>query len=418
QHVAFVYDGTLGASSSARIKIYVNGILTASTLTGTPPTSIPDSNSTIKIGRWGGSLERFYTGSIDEVTIWNRSLLATEIQSYYNGSRNKYPDEVDGQNNGTCTSCPVLNESGIIGDAIKFDGVDDVINISNSSIFNTNESLTLAAWFKRSSIAAHQTIVSKYDTDGNKRQWYLWISNAVGDVDEISFILTNDGTTGADSSTLVSTDGFTITDTDWHHVVTTYNFVTNGTSEVRIYIDNILRATSDSAVGPLYRDTEPVRIGAILASGSPDRHFNGTIDEVGIWNISYLAAQVKELYMHGIINKTDTTNEGIFIDGVGKNSTNSSKCFWVNPWAFDTNNTRNSARLLNKSVRQLNVSEAAPVVNPPIINLNLNDTVIEFFNGQDLLIQSNASDDINLTFHECNVFQPNGTILQTVTNSS
>lgn len=73
-HVAATFDGTLK-------KIYRNGILIGSQyVTGTIGTS---GTAPACIGSFGGDAE-FFNGTIDEFSLWNRALTATEIQDKMN----------------------------------------------------------------------------------------------------------------------------------------------------------------------------------------------------------------------------------------------------------------------------------------------------------------------------------------------
>ncbi|MDP2673048.1 MAG: LamG-like jellyroll fold domain-containing protein [Nanoarchaeota archaeon] len=91
-NTVFVYDGGLAAAD--RLKIYVDGTLKTTTISGTIPTSLTSATSTVKIGKFGGTLERYWDGNIDEVMIWNRSLSANEVkQIYFTNLRKNNTDE-------------------------------------------------------------------------------------------------------------------------------------------------------------------------------------------------------------------------------------------------------------------------------------------------------------------------------------
>ncbi len=87
-HVAAVYDQTTG-----KRKIFVNGVQVAER-TDTPIT-LTASIADLGIGaqpRSSTSVERFFTGAIDEMSLYNRALTAAEIQSIYNiGNAGKCP---------------------------------------------------------------------------------------------------------------------------------------------------------------------------------------------------------------------------------------------------------------------------------------------------------------------------------------
>ena len=67
------------------MKIYVDGVAGALTQgAGAVPATLTSAGSaTVKIGKFGGSLRRWFNGSIDDVRIYNRPLSHTEIQAIY-----------------------------------------------------------------------------------------------------------------------------------------------------------------------------------------------------------------------------------------------------------------------------------------------------------------------------------------------
>jgi hypothetical protein len=72
------YDGS-------EVKLYIDGVLVANKSS----ISSPDSTGTqpVRIGANSLFLKEYFTGSIDEVRIWNRSLTSSEIKDgYYNGT--------------------------------------------------------------------------------------------------------------------------------------------------------------------------------------------------------------------------------------------------------------------------------------------------------------------------------------------
>lgn len=89
-HVVVVYDGSLSGDAN-RLKVWVNN--TAKTLTvgaGAVPATLRNGGATLYLGRWGGTLTRYYNGDMDEVGLWNRALTSTEVGILYN-SGNGYP---------------------------------------------------------------------------------------------------------------------------------------------------------------------------------------------------------------------------------------------------------------------------------------------------------------------------------------
>ncbi len=81
--------------------------------------------------------------------------------------------------------------------------------------------------------------------------------------------------------------GGDINDGNWHHISATYNG-----SDMRLYVDGVLKATNTSYSGDLPTNSGDLWIGANY-SNSTQANFNGTIDEVLIFNRSLSAEEIQ-----------------------------------------------------------------------------------------------------------------------------
>ncbi len=83
-HVGFVFDGSQVGNAN-RLKMYLDGNqLDVNQGAGNVPTSLTSGGTaTVKIGKFGGSLTRYFNGLIDDVRIYNRALTQSEIQDVY-----------------------------------------------------------------------------------------------------------------------------------------------------------------------------------------------------------------------------------------------------------------------------------------------------------------------------------------------
>lgn len=79
-HVAVAYDGAL--SQANKVKIYIDGVLANSTVTGTLASTLQNSSGSLSIGSFPG-LGRALTGSLDHIKLFNRALTAAEIKAEY-----------------------------------------------------------------------------------------------------------------------------------------------------------------------------------------------------------------------------------------------------------------------------------------------------------------------------------------------
>jgi hypothetical protein len=87
-----------------------------------------------------------------------------------------------------------------------------------------------------------------------------------------------------------------VNDGNWHHMAATFNG-----SEMRLYVDGSLESNT-SYVGVLPQNSYAVWIGRNYSADSLVGYFNGSIDEVAIWNRSLPAKEVSNLYKRGALS--------------------------------------------------------------------------------------------------------------------
>jgi hypothetical protein len=86
----YVYDGSQGTNAD-RVKIYRNGTLLTTSVTGTLPTSLTSVSSTLKLGMFGGILSRNYNGDMGEAILYTSALGTTDRQNVENYIHAQFP---------------------------------------------------------------------------------------------------------------------------------------------------------------------------------------------------------------------------------------------------------------------------------------------------------------------------------------
>ena len=147
----------------------------------------------------------------------------------------------------------------------------DYVSIPHSTSLNLTTAITLEAWVKTTDI------VEQYITTKTGASWYLAVNVSTG---KASFYL--DGITNL--SWLYSTSN--VNDGNWHHIVGTYD----GTNK-KIYIDGVLENTSANT-GNFATNSDAVEIGR---RSTGFQLFNGSIDEVRIWNVARTCDQINSV---------------------------------------------------------------------------------------------------------------------------
>lgn len=290
--------------------LYINGVAESlSTSITTGQNGAVDANfADIDIGAHRNSIygTSYFTGSIDEVRIYSRSLSATEVTSLYNnsgvGKVNKSKvltgssldsglvgywtfdgsdisgttayDRSGSGNNGTLTNGPT-RAIGKVGQALSFDGLNAGVYTSKPNF--TSAGMTISMWIKpNSSFGTNDNFIGVWDNAG-------WLFRTGFDVPQrIEFY---DGATSYETSSSYLTSGV------WQYVT-----VTQDTSGVyRIYYNGTVVYTSSTGMPvPNAGSNVNMSIGRLPAANAYS--FPGSIDEVRIYNRALSASEVSKLY--------------------------------------------------------------------------------------------------------------------------
>jgi hypothetical protein len=158
------------------------------------------------------------------------------------------------------------------GQALLYDGVNDFVQIPDSTSVRITNFITVEAWIKRAVRGAQHSIVEKYDCTGGG--YVLRVTSE----DQLLFAtLDNCG-----EFSLVT--GATILQSNtWYHVAGLWNG-----SELRVYVNGTLDGAASSSRNPK-TGTSPLRIGQ---RGNDGTFFAGVIDEVRLWNVARSEAQL------------------------------------------------------------------------------------------------------------------------------
>jgi len=173
---------------------------------------------------------------------------------------------------------------------MSFNGTTSLVDCGSDPSFNMENTLTAEAWVRRGELARDQSILSKYDSGGNQRIWNVYFYNLD---DTLTFVMSKNGLSGAADLTTLQTIITYTSLTDWLHIIATYRFVTDGTSQMRLYVNGGLVRTTDTAHGDIFVTTEPVRIGCMQIGGANSWLYEGQIATPRIYNYALNPAQVR-----------------------------------------------------------------------------------------------------------------------------
>lgn len=318
---------------STSMKIYVNGTdQTRAFVAGSGiPASIFDSTRGLAIGAGFSNSATpnttFFNGLIDETRIYNRALSASEITELYNMGANRLvktnmphndrltgglvgywtfngPDTVwtsstvgtvadkssAGTNTGTMqgmfqSTSPV---SGVVGQALKFNS--SWVAVPYASTLAPTTAISYGAWFKTNDKTEDTRIISKTESGGYNINLNQANVVAFCTANTLCSVLRNSGTYYA-----VKYSTSNIINNSWYHVFITYDGET-----LIMYVNGVPVDTNTSPTGAIqYGFSNPFCIGresgeALCTDGT--YYFNGSLDEVRVYNRALSDTEVLELY--------------------------------------------------------------------------------------------------------------------------
>ncbi len=273
------------AGNTSSALLYYDGTAYSSTIQG-----ISDNIGAISYASIGYSDANSFLGKIDEVKMYNRTLSSSEVQELYlskglvgywkmNDDQKNTTDTYDdsGYNNHGKISGAILTNEGKFREGYKFDGVNDYINISYAE-YNLTANFTISAWAKTVQMGTLQGIITKTPTADQNSGYRLGRSSD----GKLIFLIGN----GTAFDYVYSNSVYN--DTNWHHIA-----MTNNGADTRFYVDGAMQ--TDYSSYRVAANTRDVMIGRFSAP-SARYTWNGTIDEVRIYNRALTSQEVAGLY--------------------------------------------------------------------------------------------------------------------------
>ncbi|MFO8078029.1 MAG: LamG-like jellyroll fold domain-containing protein [Thermoplasmatota archaeon] len=293
-HVAGIYDGS-------EIRIYVNGSYENQyDLTG----DVFVTDYPVNIGRRSVFNDRYFTGIIDEVYLYNRTLSAEELLNYYNQTKPDMLelvsswefnedagsiayDSSDG-NDGTIHGATWT--TGVSGTALFFDnqaGQDEYVSIPDDDNLDLTTEGSVEAWIKINSYQDYAGIVHKGNQNDFSDEAYtlqFW--------DNGRTILFGGNDDSGDSITIESSEELNLD--QWYHIVGTWD-----ASSIKLYINGDLEVDETFSIDAIRNTDGSLQIGAQLTenySGHGYFGFDGIIDQVALYNTALTADEIVNHY--------------------------------------------------------------------------------------------------------------------------
>jgi hypothetical protein len=307
-NIMCVYDGSL-------IKIYLNNELIS---TSSKTTAINSGASPLILGSDNG-YDDTWDGGLDEVRIYDRALSATEVGMLYRKGFAVFQSKehiyhkqglvgywsFDGFDmDWASTTAEVIDRSeyanpgnliggykavrGKIGQGMLFNGVDSYVSILNNLDIKPPLPITLAAWIKTNDATVRQNIIT---TDEISTYHGVWFQT--GTDGKLSLSYGDGGGTQSVDNRRLKVGVSVLQSGEWYFV----SAVIIGPTDMNIYINGVDDSGTYSGTGDSLAYTSGDTY--IGQAATADNMFDGTIDEVRIYNYALSANEIKSLYQYG-----------------------------------------------------------------------------------------------------------------------
>ncbi len=262
-------------SNSFAVQQFASPTVTITTAPGT--TICTGDTATLTAEANGGAEPYTYLWSNSDTTQ-EISVAPTTTTTYTvtvtddNGCIGTASQEITPSTNGTAIAS--INND----DAMSFNGTDQYIE-ATSPIVTGNNSRSFSLWYKTSSTVAQIPLSIGDPTDTANSSQFAYCLNREDNSEKAAiFGKAND------------TSAFNVPNTadgNWHHLVVTYD-----QSNLKVYIDGDLEATPG-----LPSSNYATSSGLTIGSWSDNnRYFDGSIDEVAVWDSALSSCDVKGIY--------------------------------------------------------------------------------------------------------------------------
>jgi hypothetical protein len=288
-------------------------------------------------------------------TIFNDSLVL--MMNFDNvsalGENDTLVKDVSGNgNDGTCSDCPSWTSDGKYNGGFSFDGVNDYIDIPT---FELGTAFTYNAWVDW---PADNVIRTIFDNDADTR----WLGQT--STSQLAFY------DGADTLLFGQ-----ILSEGWHMVTVTYDSAV-GSNNLIGYADGVGLANTHT------KSYTAVETGWLIGDDGYDHFWNGSIDEVRIYNRSLSAEEIQQLYMSNLY-KYDTDKWAFYINQT-KNATDvlDEGTYTYQAFAKDEADNWNSTE-----ERSITIGEEPPSANRFIIKDILGNNVASIDDKGDIYLK-------------------------------
>jgi hypothetical protein len=190
----------------------------------------------------------------------------------------------DGNNNGAS-----YNQSGKLGGAYSFNGINNYIDIPNAQSLNPGANISISFWanptsFNLLSSGDTVTVITKGVNADAAMDWFVGL-NLGGYIR--SYIYSGGSWNGKDPGVN------SLSLNNWNFVTVTFD---GTTGILKLYLNGVLDSTKTISSGTIQASSGNLKIGTYNPGGYYSNFYRGKLDEVSIWNRTLNSTEISTLY--------------------------------------------------------------------------------------------------------------------------
>ena len=275
------YDGT-------NARFYINGI---------EADHSPVAHSDLKsnafdsefIGVHARATGNYFSGTIDDVRVYNRALNAGEVTALYNAT-SPATTAADSSGNGmtgTLTNGPTWG-TGVINGDLAFNGVNQKVSIPYAAPLNLPGDWTVSTWFKLASYPSSGNYYELLDLEGGSNDTVTFFvgdnyCGASGGNADFNINYNNGGGTAACNPNNVATGV-------WYHGAAVYD---SQAQTLTMYLNGAVDKVQSESVAPTVLSSGALNLGYSPHYGT---YAPATLDDVRVYNRALSAAEIAQIY--------------------------------------------------------------------------------------------------------------------------
>ena len=155
---------------------------------------------------------------------------------------------------------------------LSFDGSNDYANLGSATSLSISDGITVTSWVYHNNGSGH--IANQGGGWGSYGYSLFWYNG------KIRIELQKSGQKTISDNTAPTSGA-------WHHIAFTWE---TNSDVIKTYIDGVQSSTTQTFSGPIGTPNENLNIGRKQNNGY---YFNGSIDDVTIWNIALSATEIQ-----------------------------------------------------------------------------------------------------------------------------